>query len=91
MNRRGFFGLVGSVIAAPVLAKVTDAPPPFIEYAQNTPPPVFVQRANGQHFIVGVATETVQAGDFVQIQTAGHVTANLGFYSSAFDRAKAHY
>ena len=37
-----------------------------------------VRRAQGRAFIVGVATETVGAGDLVEIQIYGPATARLG-------------
>lgn len=65
MNRRDFFGALGGfVIGAGPTGPITPA--------ANTPIPV--QLANGSGFLVGVATETVHAGDFVQIQTYGPTT-----------------
>lgn len=74
MDRRGFFGAfaktaIGVAIPAAIVAQ--EPKPTAVRYSSGTAIPV--ARANGSQFIVGVATETVHAGDFVQIQTHGPV------------------
>lgn len=72
MNRRGFLGALGAFAAAPAIGAVKpDAPPP----PATTPPSVC--RADGKAFIVGIATETVHVGDYVQIQTRGPATIHV--------------
>ena len=66
MNRRGFVGSLGALLGA------TMRPAPKPE-----PAALPVERATGKRFIVGVATETVHAGDLVQIQTYGPASVNV--------------
>jgi hypothetical protein len=67
MNRRGFLGAVSAVFVAPAVGSTKlDAPATAL-----LDPPLQVKRADGMRYIVGIATETVNAGDFVQIQTSG--------------------
>lgn len=63
MKRRHFIGAVSALFAAPAVASVTPVPAP--------PPIPQVKRMDGCAFVLGVATETVHAGEFVQIQTRG--------------------
>ena len=72
MNRRGFFGALPALAAGVAVPQMVR--PKVEEYREN---PLRVERANGKAFIVGVATETIQAGDFVQIQTHGPATAKV--------------
>ena len=62
MNRRAFFSFPMLAAAARVVPAVT--PPPV-------PPPVPVQPATGRRSIVGVAVQTVEAGQLVEIGTYG--------------------
>ncbi len=79
MNRRCFLASLASVPVAVAVAP-TVAAAPVAEYAMNTTGsenwPRF-ERANGMMFVVGVATETVHAGDFVQVQTRGAVNVKV--------------
>ena len=71
MKRRGFFGAIGGVAVAALAPKVRDVKPEPPKWELPR-----VRRANGKGFILGVATETVHAGDFVQIQTYGKAKVN---------------
>ena len=73
MERRGFLALIGmslSTAAIPSTALVPDRR----ERLKAVLMPVC--RANGCAYILGVATETVHAGDFVQIQVYGPASVN---------------
>jgi hypothetical protein len=75
MNRRGFLsrfaGGAAAVAAAPFVTT-----PPQDEPRQSVPEPVRVVKANGTAIFVGVAMESVSAGDLLQIQTCGRVMVN---------------
>ncbi len=81
MNRRGFFrSLVAVPAAAYVVPNILATSAPVADYAMNTTGSENwprIERADGRRFIVGVATETVHAGDFVQIQTRGAVNVRV--------------
>lgn len=72
MNRRTLFKrLAGATAMIAVGTAQSDV------RGDNNPWAVPVKRADGRAFILGVATETVHAGDFVQIQTHGSATVNM--------------
>lgn len=79
MNRRGFLGAMGAFVAAPIVGVPprTTARSAPCGATVEAPAPLKVERANGCKFILGVATETVRAGDLVQIQTYGPATVRI--------------
>lgn len=74
MNRRGFLGLISvalSTAAVPSAALIPDRRQRLKAAA------IPIARANGCAYVLGVATETVHAGDFVQIQVYGPALVNV--------------
>jgi hypothetical protein len=72
MNRRGFLGTIGALgtaIAAPSVVSVRAQTPSVAA--------IPIEPADGRRFVLGIATKTVHAGDFVQIQTYGPATVNV--------------
>jgi len=77
MKRRGFLKALGAVAAAPVALTAVKPTKPTVTVQNNSAHPIYVGRADGNRYIVGVAVETVRAGDLVQIQTTGPATVRF--------------